>query len=113
MTRIVLAALLLGACGSGSSEPRTPPPPEVRHDAAVAVAAGAAPVPAMLGATLGSSFGFMLPISTAPNAMAYGTGRVRVVEMARAGVVFDLVGFVLIVVGLRVLCPLLGMTKPL
>jgi sodium-dependent dicarboxylate transporter 2/3/5 len=75
----------------------------------LAAAAGAAPVPAMLGATLGSSFGFMLPISTAPNAMAYGTGRVRVVEMARAGVVFDLVGFVLIVVGLRVLCPLLGL----
>jgi len=75
----------------------------------LAIAAGAAPVPAMLGATLGASFGFMLPISTAPNAMAYGTGRVRVVQMARAGIVFDLVGFVLIVAGLRVLCPLLGL----
>jgi sodium-dependent dicarboxylate transporter 2/3/5 len=69
----------------------------------LALAAGAAPLPAILGATLGSSFGFMLPISTAPNAMAYGTGQVRVVQMARAGVVFDLVGFVVIVGGLYVL----------
>ena len=75
----------------------------------LAAAAGAAPVPAMLGATLGSSFGFMLPISTAPNAMAYATGRVRVTQMARAGVVFDVVGFVLIVGGLRILCPMLGL----
>jgi solute carrier family 13 (sodium-dependent dicarboxylate transporter), member 2/3/5 len=71
--------------------------------------AGAAPIPAVLGATLGSSFGFMLPISTAPNAMAYATGRVRIREMMKAGIVFDVVGFVLIVVGLRVLCPLLGL----
>jgi sodium-dependent dicarboxylate transporter 2/3/5 len=72
----------------------------------LAVAAHAAPLPPILGATLGSSFGFMLPISTAPNAMAYGTGRVRVVEMARAGVVFDLAGFVVIVGGLYLLSQL-------
>jgi solute carrier family 13 (sodium-dependent dicarboxylate transporter), member 2/3/5 len=75
----------------------------------LAVAAGAAPIPAMLGATIGSSFGFMLPISTAPNAMAYGTGRVRMGQMIRTGIVFDVVGFVVIVGGLRVLCPLLGL----
>jgi sodium-dependent dicarboxylate transporter 2/3/5 len=76
----------------------------------LAHSAGAAPIPAVLGATLGSSFGFMLPISTAPNAMAYGTGRVKIREMARAGVVFDILGFALIVGGLWVMCPLLGLT---
>ncbi|MCI0584053.1 MAG: SLC13 family permease, partial [Chloroflexi bacterium] len=75
----------------------------------LALAAGAAPVPAMLGATLGSSFGFMLPISTGPNAMAYGTGRVTVRQMMQAGIVFDVVGFILIVAGLRLLCPILGL----
>ncbi len=75
----------------------------------LAVAAGASPVPAVLGATLGSSFGFMLPISTGPNAMAYGTGAVRVFQMVRAGIVFDVIGFALIVGGLRVMCPLLGL----
>ena len=57
---------------------------------------------------MGASFGFMLPISTAPNAIAYATGRVRVGQMVRAGIVFDVIGFVLIVGALRVMCPLLG-----
>lgn len=78
--------------------------------ASLAGATGASPVPAVLGATLGASFGFMMPISTAPNAMAYGTGKVTMGQMMRAGIVFDLIGFVVVVAGLRLLCPLLGLT---
>lgn len=78
--------------------------------AGLADATGAAVVPAVLGATIGSSFGFMMPISTAPNAMAYGSGKVSMVQMIRAGVVFDVLGFVVVVAGLRVLCPLLGLS---
>lgn len=74
----------------------------------LAAAAGAAPVPCVLGATLGSSFGFMMPISTAPNALAYATGKVRMSKMMAAGIVFDLLGFLLILGGLRLLGPLLG-----
>jgi sodium-dependent dicarboxylate transporter 2/3/5 len=77
---------------------------------AIAQSAGAAPIPAVLGATIGASFGFMMPISTAPNALAYATGRVRIGQMIRHGIVFDLIGYVLIVAGLRVLCPLMGWT---
>jgi sodium-dependent dicarboxylate transporter 2/3/5 len=66
--------------------------------------------PPAIGATLGASFGFMLPISTAPNAMAYGTGQVTIRQMAGAGILFDVIGFVAIVVGLRLLCPLLGLS---
>ena len=75
---------------------------------ALAAAAGAAPIPAILGATMGSSFGFIMPISTAPNALAYATGRVTVGQMLKTGVIFDVIGFVLIVAALRVMCPLLG-----
>lgn len=75
---------------------------------ALAHAAGAAHVPAILGATMGASFGFMMPISTAPNALAFATGRVKIIEMVRTGIVFDVIGFVLIVVTLRIMCPLLG-----
>jgi len=78
--------------------------------AGLALATGASPVPAVLGATIGSSFGFMMPISTAPNAMAYGTGKVTMGQMMKAGIVFDVVGFVVVVGGLRLLCPLLGLT---
>ncbi len=74
----------------------------------LANATGTSPVPAVLGATIGASFGFMMPISTAPNAMAYGTGRVTMGQMMRAGIVFDVVGFVVVFAGLRLLLPLLG-----
>ena len=75
----------------------------------LAEAAGVSVVPPALGATLGASFGFMLPISTGPNAMAYATGLVRVPQMMRAGIVFDVLGFLIILGGLRLLCPLLGL----
>ena len=75
---------------------------------AVAHAAGAEPIPAILGATMGASFGFMMPISTAPNAIAYASGRVTIGQMIRTGIIFDCIGFVLIVATLRVLCPLVG-----
>ena len=67
------------------------------------------PIPPALAATLGCSFGFMLPVSTPPNALAYGTGLVPIATMAKRGVVFDIIGFFLIVAGLRVLCPLFGL----
>jgi solute carrier family 13 (sodium-dependent dicarboxylate transporter), member 2/3/5 len=75
---------------------------------ALAAAAGAAPIPAILGATMGASFGFIMPISTAPNALAYATGRVTVGQMLKTGIIFDVIGFVLIVAALRIMCPLLG-----
>lgn len=76
---------------------------------AVSVGAGVSPLPPVLGAALGASFGFMLPVSTPPNAIVYGTGLVPLREMIGAGVRLDILGAVLIWVGLRILCPLLGL----
>jgi sodium-dependent dicarboxylate transporter 2/3/5 len=78
---------------------------------ALAQSAGVSPVPPALGACFGASYGFMLPVSTPPNAIAYGTGLVPITKMIRAGVIFDVLGFVIILAGLRVLCPLLGLIK--
>ena len=75
----------------------------------IAQAAGVSPVPPALGACLGASFGFMLPVSTPPNAIVYGSGLVPIPRMVRAGVLFDVLGFFIILGGLRVLCPLLGL----
>jgi sodium-dependent dicarboxylate transporter 2/3/5 len=75
---------------------------------AAAQATGVSPVPPALGAALGASFGFMLPVSTPPNAIVYGSGLVPLREMIRAGAVLDAVGAVLIWLSLRLLCPLLG-----
>jgi sodium-dependent dicarboxylate transporter 2/3/5 len=70
----------------------------------LATAAHVSPVLAVVGATLGASFGFMMPVSTAPNAMAYGTGQVSMREMVATGVVFDVFGYVVVVAGVLLLC---------
>jgi sodium-dependent dicarboxylate transporter 2/3/5 len=75
---------------------------------AIAQATGVSPVPPALGAALGASFGFMLPVSTPPNAIVYGSGLVPLREMIRAGAVLDAVGIAIIWLSLRLLCPLLG-----
>ena len=75
---------------------------------ALSQAANVSPVPPAMGACLGASYGFMLPVSTPPNAIVYGTGRVPLTKMFRAGLLFDLSGIVIIFLGLRILCPLLG-----
>lgn len=70
---------------------------------AVAQSAGVDPVLPALAACLGSSYGFMLPVSTPPNALVYGTGMVPITRMAKTGLVFDLVGVALIFFGLKLL----------
>ena len=65
---------------------------------AVAQASGIDPLEPALGATLGASMGFMMPISTPPNAIIYSSGHVPITAMMRYGIVLDVAGFVLIVV---------------
>jgi solute carrier family 13 (sodium-dependent dicarboxylate transporter), member 2/3/5 len=80
---------------------------------AVAQAAGVNPVQAALAATLGSSMGFMLPVSTPPNAIVYGSGCVPLLKMVRYGVLLDVAGWVMIVVVVNWLVPLVLKSQPL
>jgi sodium-dependent dicarboxylate transporter 2/3/5 len=75
----------------------------------ICLAAGISPVPPALGACLGASMAFMLPISTPPNAIVYGTGFVRITEMVKFGVLLDFLAFFVVLAGLRIMCPLLGL----
>lgn len=70
---------------------------------ALAQSAGIDPIPPALGACLGASYGFMLPVSTPPNAIVYGSGLVPITKMIRAGIIFDICGFLIIWTGLRLL----------
>jgi len=63
---------------------------------ALAAAAGVDPVKPALAATIGCSFGFMLPVSTPPNALVYATGRLTIREMIGAGILLDLGAIALI-----------------
>lgn len=74
----------------------------------IASAADLNPVPPALGTCLGASLSFMFPISTPPNAIVYGTGAVPFTTMMRFGLIMDVTGFLVILGGLRVLCPLVG-----
>jgi sodium-dependent dicarboxylate transporter 2/3/5 len=76
---------------------------------ALAMAAGVNPIPPAIGATLGASWGFMLPVSTPPNAIVYGSGMVPITKMIRAGVFYDILGGIFIWVGLRIILPVVGL----
>ena len=75
---------------------------------AVAQAAGVNPLQPALGATLGASMGFMMPISTPPNAIVYSSGHVPIGAMMKHGIVLDIAGFVVIVALLSVIGSLLA-----
>lgn len=64
---------------------------------AVTQAAGLDPLQPALGATLGASMGFMMPISTPPNAIVYSSGYIPITSMMRHGIILDIAGFFIIV----------------
>jgi sodium-dependent dicarboxylate transporter 2/3/5 len=64
--------------------------------AATAVSADLNPMLLMVPAVLSASCAFMLPVATAPNAIVFGSGKVRIRDMARAGFVLNLIGAVVI-----------------
>jgi sodium-dependent dicarboxylate transporter 2/3/5 len=63
---------------------------------ALSQAAHVDPVKPVLAATVACSFGFMLPVSTPPNALVFATGRVRIREMIACGALLDLGGVLLV-----------------
>lgn len=73
---------------------------------AVAQAAGVSPIAPAVAASLGASLAFMLPVSTPPNAIVFGTGCVPLPKMVRHGLVLDAIGIVAIVAAVRGLLPL-------
>jgi sodium-dependent dicarboxylate transporter 2/3/5 len=59
--------------------------------ASLAVSQGESPLALAVIAVLAASGGFILPVASPPNAIVYGTGRVSMRQMARGGIVMDLV----------------------
>lgn len=65
-------------------------------------------IPAM-AAIFGANYGFMLPVSTPPNAIVYSSGMLPITRMIKAGAVFDVVGGILCVVGVTVMANVVGL----
>lgn len=70
----------------------------------VALGIGADAMTLLIPATLAATCAFMLPVGTPPNAIVFGTGYVTIAQMARGGIVLNIVGIVLI----TGICYLLG-----
>jgi len=64
--------------------------------AAISVSTGINPLALMVPATLSASCAFMMPVATPPNALIFGRGRLSVGEMARVGILLNLVGALII-----------------
>jgi di/tricarboxylate transporter len=79
----------------------------------IAISIGAAsdlnPTIPALAAIFGANYGFMLPVSTPPNAIVYSSGLLPITRMLKAGVVFDIIGAVLCVVGVIAMANVVGL----
>jgi len=63
---------------------------------AVAKTANLNPLYPVIGVTLGASMAFLLPISTPPNSIVYGTGRIQLMDMVKSGLILDCISVVII-----------------
>ncbi|MFQ5643400.1 MAG: SLC13 family permease [Thiogranum sp.] len=63
---------------------------------ALSLAIALPPMVLMVTATLCASFAFMLPVATPPNAIVFGSGCIRIPQMARAGLWLNFAGVLLI-----------------
>jgi sodium-dependent dicarboxylate transporter 2/3/5 len=76
----------------------------------LAQAVGVNPVVPGIAAVFGANYGFMLPVSTPPNAIVYSSGYLPITRMIKAGAVFDVIGAVLCIGGVAVMARLVGLT---
>ncbi|XP_031652824.1 solute carrier family 13 member 2-like isoform X4 [Oncorhynchus kisutch] len=69
--------------------------------ASMAVAIKLHPLYVMLPCTICASLAFMLPVATPPNAIAFSYGNLKVMDMAKAGFVLNIVGVITINIALN------------
>jgi sodium-dependent dicarboxylate transporter 2/3/5 len=66
--------------------------------AAASIPLNVHPLVVMLPVTLAASCAFMLPVATPPNAIVFGSGKIRIGQMLRPGIVLNLITAVLIAI---------------
>jgi len=59
--------------------------------AVAAISSGLDPMVLMIPAAMAASCAFMLPVATAPNAIAYGTGEIEIQDMVREGFILSII----------------------
>lgn len=67
-----------------------------------AISSGMSPIPVAVGIALSASLGFMLPVSTPPNAIVYASGYIPITKMIRTGVYIDFIGIACVTIPLAI-----------
>ncbi|RMD63721.1 MAG: DASS family sodium-coupled anion symporter [Planctomycetota bacterium] len=70
---------------------------------AAALGLGAAPAALLIPATLAASCAFMMPVATPPNAIVFGSGRLRISQMIKAGLWLNLLATALLILASQTL----------
>ena len=71
----------------------------------VAVALGIAPVALTIPVVLAASCAFMLPVATPPNAIVFGSGKISIPDMMKAGFALNMIGIILVTMFAYYLAP--------
>ncbi|MFL2723987.1 MAG: SLC13 family permease [Gammaproteobacteria bacterium] len=74
---------------------------------AVAVALGIAPISLTIPVVLAASCAFMLPVATPPNAIVFGSGKLTIPDMIRAGFALNIIGIFLVTLFAFYLAPMI------
>ncbi|XP_077360928.1 solute carrier family 13 member 2-like isoform X1 [Festucalex cinctus] len=69
--------------------------------ASMAVSIKLHPLYVMLPCTISASLAFMLPVATAPNAIAFSFGNLKVMDMVKAGFMLNIIGILTINLGIN------------
>jgi len=75
--------------------------------ASLAVVIDIHPIVLMVAATLAASCAFMLPVATPPNAVIFGSGYLRIVDMVKKGILLNLISIAIIFLMVYFLLPVL------
>lgn len=74
--------------------------------ASLALALGIHPYALMIAAAVAASCAFMLPVATPPNAVVFGSGYLRIPNMAKAGLALNVTGILLVTLAIYYLLPI-------
>jgi solute carrier family 13 (sodium-dependent dicarboxylate transporter), member 2/3/5 len=102
---IVIVAVLVSETTSNTASAAIVVPIAI----SIAVASDVNPTIPALAAIFGANYGFMLPVSTPPNAIVYSSGLLPITRMVKAGAVFDIIGAVLCVIGVIAMANVVGL----
>lgn len=64
--------------------------------ASMAIATHTNPLYLMIPAAIASSFAFMMPVATPPNAIVFGSGRIKIMDMVKVGFLMNIISIIVL-----------------